>query len=62
MTIQRSNPGDIELSVQVFRDGEKLETKQGEYEIREFVQQLEIFESVTSATIEMQMVINDSAG
>ena len=62
MTIQRSNPGDIELSVQVFRDGQKLETKQGEYEIREFVQQLDIFESVTSATIEMQMVINDSAG
>ena len=62
MTIERSNPGDIELSVQVFRDGQKLETKSGEYEIREFVQQLEIFESVTSATIEMQLTMNDSAG
>tara|TARA_B100000902_G_scaffold229634_1_gene217886 strand:- start:205 stop:1578 length:1374 start_codon:yes stop_codon:yes gene_type:complete len=62
MTILRENPGDVEISVSIFRDGEKLKTPTGEYDIKDFVKGFQIYESITSSTMEAKIVIEDSAG
>jgi len=62
MTIFRENPGDVEISVSIFRDGEKLKTPNGQYDIKDFVRGFQIYESITSSTMEAKLVIEDSAG
>jgi len=62
MTILRENPGDVEISVSIYRDGEKLTTPTGEYDIKDFVRGFQIYESITSSTMEAKIVIEDSAG
>ena len=62
MTIERRNPGDVVLSVSLYRDGERLENADGEYELREFIRGFEIYESINSSTLESKIIIEDSAG
>ena len=62
MTIFRENPGDVEISVTIFRDGEKLKSPTGEYDIKDFVRGFQVYESITSATMEAKIVIEDSGG
>ncbi|QIN97221.1 hypothetical protein [Synechococcus phage S-H25] len=62
MTINRSNPGDVEMTVSVYRDGKRLETSDGKYELKEYVKGLELFESITSSTLEARMIIDDAGG
>ena len=62
MTITRQNPGDVVLSVSLYRDGERLENDNGEFELKEFVRGFEVYESITSATLESKIIIEDSAG
>ena len=62
MTIFRENPGDVDISVTIFRDGEKLKSPTGQYEIKDFIRGFQIYESITSSTMEAKIVIEDSAG
>lgn len=62
MTIFRENPGDVEISVSIYRDGKKLKTPTGQYDIKDFVRGFQIYESITSSTMEAKIVIEDSAG
>jgi hypothetical protein len=62
MTIARQKPGDIELSVSIYRNGEKLQDSGGNYDLKEYVKAVEIYESISSATIEAMIIINDSGG
>lgn len=62
MTISRQKPGDIELTVSIYRDGEKLQDSGGNYDLKEYIKGVEIYESITSATMEAMLIINDSGG
>jgi len=62
MTIERQNPGDVVLSVSLYRDGERLENDDGEFELKEFIRGFEVYESINSATLESKIIIEDSAG
>lgn len=62
MTIPRSSTGDVEVRVSIFRDGKELTSKDGNKNVRDFVQAIEIYESITSATLEAKFVINDGSG
>lgn len=62
MTIQRQNPGDVDLSVSLYRDGTKLSDKDGGYDLKEFVRGFEIYESISSSTLEAKIILEDSAG
>jgi len=62
MTIQRSSAGDVEVKVNVIRDGVKLQSDDGNDNIYDFVTGLEIYESITSATIEGKLLFNDGSG
>ena len=52
MTIKRQNVGDIDFTLAVYRDGKKLQTSSGNWDLREYIAGFEIYESIQSATIE----------
>ena len=62
MTIRRSESGDVEVKVNVFRDGNKLQSSDGSDDIYDFITGIEIYESITSSTIEVKLLFNDGSG
>jgi hypothetical protein len=62
MTIQRSETGDVEVKVSVYRDGKKLKSNDGNDDIYDFIVGIEIYESITSSTIEAKLLFNDGSG
>ena len=62
MTIRRNQAGDVEVKVNVFRDGNKLQSAEGSDDIYDFIAGIEIYESITSSTIEAKLLFNDGSG
>lgn len=62
MTIRRTETGDVEVKVNVFRNGQKLQSSEGADDIYDFITGIEIFESITSSTIEAKLLFNDGSG
>ena len=62
MTIKRTETGDVKVKVNVYRNGKKLQSDDGNDDIYDFVTGIEIFESITSATIEGKLLFNDGSG
>ena len=62
MTIKRTASGDVKVKVNVFRDGKKLQSAEGNDDIYDFITGIEIYESITSATIEGKLLFNDGSG
>ena len=62
MTIKRQNVGDIDFTLAVYRDGKKLQTGSGNWDLREYIAGFEIYESIQSATIEAMMIVSDAGG
>ena len=62
MTIKRQSAGDIDLSVSIWRDGTRLENSDGKWDLKDYVRSFEIFELISSSTIEAQLVIEDAGG
>ena len=61
-SIRRSESGDVEVKVNVFRNGQKLQSSDGADDIYDFITGIEIYESITSSTIEAKLLFNDSSG
>ena len=62
MTIKRTASGDVKVKVNVFRNGKKLQSAEGNDDIYDFITGIEIYESITSATIEGKLLFNDGSG
>ena len=62
MTIRRNQAGDVDVKVNVFRDGNKLQSAEGSDDIYDFIAGIEIYESITSSTIEAKLLFNDGSG
>tara|TARA_B100000965_G_scaffold373250_1_gene363534 strand:- start:219 stop:1598 length:1380 start_codon:yes stop_codon:yes gene_type:complete len=62
MTIRRNESGDVDVRVNVFRNGQKLQSSDGNDDIYDFITGIEIYESITSSTIEVQLLFNDGSG
>ena len=62
MTIRRNQAGDVEVKVNVFRNGQKLQSAEGSDDIYDFIAGIEIYESITSSTIEVKLLFNDGSG
>jgi len=62
MTIRRTESGDVEVKVNVFRNGQKLQSSDGNDDIYDFITGIEIYESITSSTIEAKLLFNDGSG
>ena len=61
-SIRRNEAGDVEVTVNVFRDGQKLQSSEGADDIYDFITGIEIYESITSSTIEAKILFNDGSG
>tara|TARA_B100001250_G_scaffold169673_1_gene146114 strand:- start:813 stop:2183 length:1371 start_codon:yes stop_codon:yes gene_type:complete len=61
MGLQRTEAGEVDIRVSVYRDGERLEAN-GSYDISDYVLGIEITETITLATLECQLSIMDSGG
>ena len=62
MTIRRSESGDVEVKVNLIRNGTKLQSSDGNDDIYDFITGIEIYESITSSTIEAKLLVNDGSG
>jgi hypothetical protein len=62
MTLKRAEAGEVSVRIQVYRDGELVTNDQGASDLNEFVRGIEVFESITSATLEARLVFQDNAG
>ena len=62
MTLKRTETGEVSTKVQVYRNGELVKNKQGATDLNEFIRGIEIYESITSATMEGRLVFQDNAG
>ena len=62
MTIKQTKTGDVGVKLTVIRDGKVLQNARGNSDIGDFVAGIEIFESMTSATLEAKIIIGDTAG
>ena len=62
MTIRRNQAGDVDVKVYVFRGGVKLQSAEGADDIYDFITGIEIYESITSSTIEAKILFNDGSG
>ena len=61
-SIRRNEAGDVEVRINVFRNGQKLQSSEGADDIYDFVTGIEIYESITSSTIEAKLLFNDGSG
>ena len=61
-SIRRSESGDVEVKVNVYRNGNKLQSSDGADDIYDFITGIEIYESITSSTIEAKFLFNDGSG
>ena len=60
--IPRVNAGDISTTLKVRRGGKKLENKQKQDDLVQFLRAWEIYESVEAGTVEATFMFEDSAG
>ena len=62
MPISRSNVGEIEYRLSLYRDGERLSNTEGAFNLYNFCRGFEIRERIDRSTIEAQFVFEDAAG
>ncbi len=63
MTFKRTGQaGEIELQVTLWRDGKRIQNKEGAYDLQNFIRGVEIYESIEQATLECMLIVEDSAG
>lgn len=62
MVLKRSNVGEIEYRLSIWRDGDRLSNEEGAFNLYNFCRGWEIRESVNHATIEASFIFEDSAG
>ena len=62
MTLKYEQLGEVVYKIQLIRNGNVVTNEDGESNIAEFIRGIEIIESITSATIEATLIVQDSAG
>jgi len=61
-SLEREQLGEIAISISLYRNGARLESPSGEYDLIEFLKGWDISESIGAATLEARFVFEDSAG
>ena len=62
MPIARQTPGEVEIEFSIYRGGKRLETDDGKYDLTEYLAGWEVYETISSATMEARFVIEDQGG
>ena len=61
-SLVREQAGQIEISLSIFRDGKRIETEDGAYNLMSFLRGFEIYESIANSCIECRLILEDSGG
>ena len=61
-SLLREDAGQIEFALSIFRDGQRLQTPDGQYNLDSFLRGFEIYESISSACMECTIILEDSGG
>ena len=62
MPIARQTPGEVEIEFSIYRGGKRLETDDGKYDLTEYLAGWEVYESISSATMEARFIVEDQGG
>ena len=61
-SLLREQAGQVELKLSIFRDGKRVETPDGQYNLDSFVRGFEIFESIANSCMECRLILEDAGG
>tara|TARA_B100002019_G_scaffold250927_1_gene231085 strand:+ start:2766 stop:4139 length:1374 start_codon:yes stop_codon:yes gene_type:complete len=62
MTIQRTTPGECDWRLSAYRNGERLQTEGGEFNLLQFCQGWSVTEDISLATMEAEFIFQDAIG
>ena len=61
-SISRSNTGEVDFKLFMYKNRKKKTTKQGDADLSSFVRGFEVYESISTTCMEMRLILEDSAG
>ena len=61
-SLVREQAGQIEIALSIFRDGKRIETEDGGYNLMAFLRGFEIYESIANSCMECRLILEDSGG
>ena len=61
-SISRSNTGEVDFKLFMYKNRKRKSTKGGDADLSSFVRGFEVYESISSACMEMRLILEDSAG
>ena len=61
-SLVREQTGQIEIALSIFRDGKRIETEDGGYNLMAFLRGFEIYESIANSCMECRLILEDSGG
>ncbi len=61
-SLVREETGQLEVALSLFRDGNRVETPDGEYDLMQFLRGFEIYESIANSCMECRIVLEDAGG
>ena len=61
-SIQIARPGEAQYRLSMYRDGERLQNKEGAFDLVTFCRGWEIYESIDLHTMECEFIFEDAAG
>ena len=61
-SLVREQAGQIEIALSIFRDGKRIETEDGGYNLMAFLRGFEIYESIANPCMECRLILEDSGG
>ena len=58
----REQAGQIEVTLSIFKDGNRMETVDGQYNLDSFLRGFEIYESIANPCMECRIILEDAGG
>ena len=58
----REQAGQIEVTLSIFKDGKRMETVDGQYNLDSFLRGFEIYESIANPCMECRIILEDAGG
>ena len=61
-TLVREQAGQIEVTLSIYRNGKRMETPDGAYDLVSFLRGFEIYESISNPCMECRIILEDAGG
>ena len=61
-SITRTNAGEVDFKLFMYKDRKKKTTKEGDADLSSFVRGFDVYESISNTCMELRLILEDSAG